>query len=274
VKISRVVKRLRRRIGRHSPKPVKFAYRALLKDPGGFADCVAFVRSGPQQWTKPMRRDFIRHVLRTTYHVESAHSESEILTFVRAVASLPPSVPGVIVEAGCFQGSGTAKLSWLAALTGRRLVVFDSFRGIPPNQEDHGRNIFGTPTKFREHEYAGSLETVKRHVARYGRPEVCEFVEGWFDDTLPHFREPVAAAYLDVDLASSTRTCLMHLYPLLSPGGVLMSQDAHLPLVIEVLEDDRFWREEVGAPRPHFEGLRSRKLVAARKASDVRVATA
>ena len=263
------LRRLRRQMGRNAPKPVRFAYRALIKDPGGLVDCAAFVRTGPQQWTRDMRLDFVRRMLRTSYHVDSAHSESEILTFVRAVATLPPSVPGLIVEAGCFQGSGTAKLSWLAARTGRRLIVFDSFRGIPANQEDHGRNIFGTRTKFREHEYAGSLQTVKRHVELYGRPDVCEFIEGWFEDTLPHFQEPVAAAYLDVDLASSTRTCLKYLYPLLSPGGVLASQDAHLPLVIQVLEDDRFWREEVGAPRPQFEGLHRKKLVSARKAATV-----
>ena len=48
---------------------------------------------------------------------------------------------------------------------------------------------------------------------------------------------------------------------------MLASQDAHLPLVIQVLRDDHFWREEVGAPRPQFEGLHRKKLVSARKAA-------
>ncbi len=41
---------------------------------------------------------------------------------------------------------------------------------------------------------------------------------------LPTFKEKVAAVYIDVDLASSTRTCLNHLYPLLERGGVCFSQ--------------------------------------------------
>ena len=254
-----------RRMRRRLPRPLAFAYRAMVKDRGGFVDCAAFLRNGPSVWSRFTRVNFVRRVLRTSYNVDSAHSEGEILTFVRAVAALPATVPGVIVEAGCYQGSGTAKLSWLAALTGRRLIVFDSFRGMPPNTEDHGRNIYGTPTQFPERVYKGALDVVKRHVEVYGRIDVCQFVEGWFEDTMPNFSEPVAAVYIDVDLASSTRTCLKHLYPLLSPGGVLVSQDAHLPLVIQVLEDDQFWQDEVGAPRPQFVGLRRRKLVAARK---------
>ena len=215
------------------------------------------------------RLDFVRRILRTSYHVDSAHSEGEILTFVQAVAKLPSSVPGVLVEAGCYRGGGTAKLSWLAALTGRRLVLFDSFRGIPPNAE-----IMSAISMERQHSSRSALipdrwRWLSEASKRYGRPEVCQFIEGWFEETMPAFSEPIAAAYIDVDLAMSTRTCLKHLYPLLSPGGVLMSQDAHLPLVIQVLEDDQFWRHVVGAPRPHIDGLRTRKLVSMRKPDGV-----
>ena len=86
-------------------------------------------------------------------------------------------------------------------------------------------------------------------------------VEGWFDDTMPGFTGKIAAAYVDVDLASSTRTCLKYLYPLLVPGGVLMSQDGDFPLVIEVFEDDAFWEQEVGCERPHIEGLGTSKML-------------
>lgn len=45
------------------------------------------------------------------------------------------------------------------------------------------------------------------------------FIKGWFEDTMPVFNERIIAAYIDVDLASSTKTCLKYLYPLLVPGG-------------------------------------------------------
>ena len=65
-------------------------------------------------------------------------------------------------------------------------------------------------------------------------------MKGFFDETMPHFSQPVIAAYLDVDLASSTGTCLRYLWPLLVPGGVLFSQDGHLPLVLEGFDERRF----------------------------------
>ena len=45
-------------------------------------------------------------------------------------------------------------------------------------------------------------------------------------------------------------------------GGVLFSQDGHLPWVIDLLRDEKFWRDEVGAEPPRIEGLGKQKLVA------------
>jgi len=64
-----------------------------------------------------------------------------------------------------------------------------------------------------------------------------------------------------VDLASSTRTCLKYLYPLLESNGVLYSQDGHLPLVIDVFDNDNFWLSEVGCKRPQILGLGEKKLI-------------
>ena len=69
------------------------------------------------------------------------------------------------------------------------------------------------------------------------------------------------AAYIDVDLALSTKTCLKYLYPLLQPGGVIFTQDGHLPLVIKVLDNDDFWENEVGYKKPIIKGLYREKLV-------------
>jgi O-methyltransferase len=140
-------------------------------------------------------------------------------------------------------------------------VVFDSFQGIPENDEPHDKNIFGRPESFKAGSYWGTLDEVKRNVARFGRIDVCRFVPGWFEETLPGFHEPIAAMYLDVDLAASTRTCLKYLYPLLAAGGTLYSQDGHLPLVIEALSDADFWVNEVGCKPPRIEGLGQRKLI-------------
>ena len=68
-------------------------------------------------------------------------------------------------------------------------------------------------------------------------------------------------AYIDVDLASSTKTCIKYLYPLLVPGGVIVSQDGAFPLVIDLFKDKDLWEDELGVPVPKVEGLGTSKML-------------
>ena len=196
-------------------------------------------------------------------NVNCPHNLSHILTFVIAILRLPLEIDGCIVEAGCYKGGSTAKLSLVAKLLRRPLVVFDSFEGLPENSEEHDRTIWGNRIKdyFKPKEFCGSLDEVTANIEKYGEISVCQFEKGWFDDTLPRFTEKVCAVYLDVDLASSTRTCLKYLYPKIVPGGVLVSQDGDFPLVIEVFDDNDFWLKDIGCAKPQIEGLRESKMI-------------
>jgi O-methyltransferase len=71
----------------------------------------------------------------------------------------------------------------------------------------------------------------------------------------------ICAAYLDVDLALSTKTCLKYIYPRITTGGILYSQDGDFPLVIDIFDDDNFWENEVGCKKPKIEGLRKSKIL-------------
>lgn len=237
----------------------------LFRRPADLRAAARFLLGPPRGVPLAQKLSVMRSLCRTTMSVECAHTEEEMLSFITTILTTPPEVAGCVVEAGCCKGGGTAKFSLAARLAGRRLVVFDSFEGLPDNEEAHGTTILGETPDFTKGRYMGTLEEVRRNVREHGAPEVCEFVKGWFDETMPEFNEPIAAVYLDVDLVMSTRTCLKYLYPLVSPGGYVYSQDGHLPLIIELLRDDHFWETEVKHPRPHFEGLGSRKLVWARK---------
>ena len=227
--------------------------------------CASFVLSSNHRMPLRSRMGLVKRAYAASFTIDSPHTQEEILTFVRTILEIPCDVPGVIVEAGCYKGSSTAKFSLAADAVGRQLVIFDSFRGLPENDEPHDKNIFGRPENFQAGEYCGTLAEVESNVSRFGVIDRCRFVPGWFADTLPQFSEPIAAVYLDVDLASSTRECIRRFYPLLRPGGVLFSQDGHLPLVIDVLDDDRFWTGEVGCRKPPIAGLRKKKLVAITK---------
>jgi O-methyltransferase len=210
------------------------------------------------------RAEIAGQLLDAHEHIQCAHTHEEMVRIVRAIFAVPDDRPGCIVEAGCFKGGSTAKLSIVAAAVGRRLVVFDSFEGIPENNEPHDTTIFGDQARFAKGSYAGRLSEVTDNVERWGDLSVCEMVPGWFDDTMPSFRESIAVGFIDVDLASSTRTCLEQLYPRLTPGGVLFSHDGHLPLCIEVLRDSAMWKR-IGGPKPILSGLGTDKLVAIQK---------
>jgi O-methyltransferase len=196
-------------------------------------------------------------VLRATDHLRGYHSNAELLRVGRAV--LDRSRP-CVVEAGAGYGSSTAKLSLFVRAAGGVLHVFDSFRGIPPNDErDH--HLDGRPVRFRARAFRGRLAAVRRAVERYGAPEVCRFHKGWFADTLPGFASPIDVALLDVDLVASTRTCVTWLHPQLTPRGRLFSQDGHLRGTVRLLSDPSFWREEVGVEPPTIRGLGTDKLL-------------
>jgi O-methyltransferase len=225
------------------------------------AAIVAFLRTRyPVEIPLGVRVDLVAQFLRITNRVRTYHTQAEMLRVADHVLRLAGRPGLTVLEAGAGKGGGSAKLSLVARLAGARLVVCDSFRGMPPNQERH-ENLYGRETEFREGAFRGTVSLVRRTVARFGAPEVCEFVKGWFADTLPLLNAPLDVVLLDVDLVESTRTCVRWLYPRLRPEGVLLSQDGHLRGTVALLGDRRFWLDEVGVEPPVVQGLGTAKLV-------------
>src|SRR5258707_3719866 len=139
-------------------------------------------------------------------------------------AILKSTVPGVVVECGCYLGGGTATLSTACRKARRRLHAFDSFCGLPePSAEDMNHMVLSDNEihRYTKGAFAGSLDTVKSNVSRFGAIGSCEFWPGYFEDTLPRFKEQVAVAFCDVDLVGSLKTCIQYLWPLMPDEGVL-----------------------------------------------------
>ena len=89
------------------------------------------------------RLRLVARFLRITNHVRTYHTQAEMLTVADRVLRLAGRPGLTVLEAGAGKGGGTAKLSLVARLAGARLVVCDSFRGMPPNEERH-ENDLGT----------------------------------------------------------------------------------------------------------------------------------
>lgn len=254
------IQRIKMKIKKILPKPLLVIYR-FFHHPEDVTSLTAFLFKKNLKVSFYKRLCIIKQLYTISYAIDCPHTQHEIISFIKIILLTPLHVKGCVVEAGCYKGGSTAKFSIAAKMANRPLVVFDSFEGIPENKEPHDKNIFGGDASFSKGSYCGTLDEVKRNINKFGELDICELIKGWFDDTMPKFSKSIVAIYLDVDLASSTRTCLKYLYPLLVPGGVLYSQDGHLPLVIDVFKDDEFWKKEVGYPKPHIEGLGKKKLI-------------
>jgi len=254
---------LRSRIKRMTPWPIHYLYRKIYYFPQDFPAAMGLLfHKTKSRTTFAERARLIRKFYAISYYVDCPHTENELITIARRILDLGAGVPGVIVEAGAFHGGSTAKLSLVAKLCNRKFHVFDSFEGMPDNAEVHGKSIYGREHHFPKGSHAVGLEEVRENVGRFGDITCVEFHKGFFADTMPHFREVVAAACINVDLAQSTKDCLRYLYPLTSSGGVIFSQDAHFPWIIELLDDNTFWEKEIGIKKPTLVGLGLSKLVA------------
>lgn len=272
----------RSKIKKHLPWWAHYLYLKLYYLPKDLPEAIGFIFGGTAMpTTLAARLMLVCKFYKISYYVDCPHTEHELLKIARRIFDLGAqdgsvnaadamtehAVPGVIVEAGAFHGGSTAKLSLVARLANRELHVFDSFEGMPANAEAGGKSIYGREHHFPKGSHAVPLEEVKNNVARYGDPARTHFHKGFFDKTMPKFHEEVAAACVNVDLAQSTRDCLKYLWPLTSPGGIVFSQDAHFPWIIELLNDDAFWMKDLGVERPAMEGLGRSKLVAILKAA-------
>lgn len=225
------------------------------------AAVVSFIGTPPPP-APPLHRRvaLVRRCLEATHALRGYHTLAEMLTVGTAILERQGRADLTVVECGVGKGSSTAKLSLFAREAGGHLHAFDSFRGLPPNDE-LVVHLDGRVTEFRPGAFRGRLAEVERNLGRHGAREAVTLHKGWFDDTLPTFDRPIDVALLDVDLVASTRTCLVNLYPRLKPGGVLFTQDGHLRGVVDLLADADFWCAEVGVAPPRIAGLGERKLL-------------
>jgi O-methyltransferase len=148
-------------------------------------------------------------------------------------------VPGAIVECGVWRGgSMMAAARTLLSLgsTDRDIYLFDTFEGMsPPTQhdvdlagQDAGAMLAGSNRADAGSYWCyASLEDVQGALAKVGYPaNRLHYVRGKVEETVPgQAPGQIALLRLDTDWYESTRHELVHLYPRLSSGGVLIIDD-------------------------------------------------
>jgi O-methyltransferase len=149
-------------------------------------------------------------------------------------------IPGDILECGVWRG-GSCMLIALSLLffedRERRILLFDTFEGHPRPDLEKDIDLWGNKAvvdwdnsksdgESSDWGFA-SIEEVRANLATTGYPEAkLAFIKGKVEDTLAdNIPDRLALLRLDTDWYESTRVALVHLYPRLVPGGVLIVDD-------------------------------------------------
>lgn len=146
-------------------------------------------------------------------------------------------IRGAIVECGVWRGGSMMAVALTLlrlGVTDRDLYLFDTFSGMTePGDEDvkhsgeRASDLLEASDR-ESHDWAvASLEEVREAVFSVGYPEErIQLVQGPVEETLPANAPPeIALLRLDTDWYSSTRHELVHLYPRVARGGVVLLDD-------------------------------------------------
>jgi len=200
----------------------------------------------------PRRFRLALRMYRNTRRIDTKTSYKAHLAMAVKLLEIPPDVEGDVVECGCFRGGSTANLSLICDVVGRRLVVYDSFEGLPAPQQGDRYATAGT-----EGYLSASVDEVRENVRRFGVVDRCEFRRGWFEDTLPSHDGPVVLAFLDVDYQASLRDCVLNLWPKLTERGYVFI-DEYMALDYGALFfSEKFWARHFDRAPPGIFGIGS-----------------
>lgn len=171
------------------------------------------------------------------YTMTSVERQLSLIQAVRHVVRA--GIPGCFVECGVWRG-GSSMASALTLIqegdTERDLFLFDTFEGMPPPTDDD-RSIEGSSAAeqlAQDEKKTGiiwaraGLEDVQANMASTNYPaHRLHFIKGPVEETIPSRIPdgPIALLRLDTDWYESTRHEMIHLFPRLQPGGILIIDD-------------------------------------------------
>ena len=159
-------------------------------------------------------------------------SRERCLALINAVRYVVKNnIEGDVVECGVWKGGSVmavAKTLLELKNKDREIYLFDTFEGMPKPSEidiqlDGNDDVMNDSPDWLKVE----LDNVKHNVFSTGYDkEKFHFIKGKVEDTIPlHSPKKISILRLDTDWYESTKHELIHLFPLLSVGGVLILDD-------------------------------------------------
>ena len=202
------------------------------------------------------KRDLIKKFQRVTENVPSGTAWLYHVVLATEILNISPKVEGDVIECGCWKGASAASLSLVCEAVSRKLIVCDSFEGLPENNTNvvHSYAHLGKFAHYRSGMFAGRYDEVVNNIEQYGSLESCMFIYGWFAESLKAMDGPIVFGFFDVDLASSMRDCIQWVWPRLVDGGLIYTDDSCDLEVVKTWFDDAWWWEILGQDAPGYVG--------------------
>lgn len=192
----------------------------------------------PQKWPSDFETQHITLVNKVRPFTMT--SDERVFGLMEAVNYIAKhKIEGDIVECGVWKGGSMLAIADTLVQNkdqNRHLFLYDTFEGMPaPTEADVSYDnlaaeklLESNPDKERNLVWAYSaLDEVKRTMALSAYPQhLIHYIKGKVEDTIPlQVPEKIALLRLDTDWYESTKHELIHLFPRLVPGGVLIIDD-------------------------------------------------
>ena len=163
-------------------------------------------------------------------------------TYKLCKSTLENKVEGDFVELGVARGGCAAMIG--NVLFGdkkhgkdRKLLLFDSYEGLPPpTKEDYAADAGSTTgdhvQPLVQGSCLGTLDEVKNLLLNINKlpDKSIKFIQGWFQESVPAYAgkiDKIALLRMDGDWYESTKACMEGLYDSVSEGGAVIIDDYH-----------------------------------------------
>ena len=192
----------------------------------------------PSGYPADLNRDVVDTIIRVKeFTMTSPERLNGLCEAVRYVAE--SGIEGDIVECGVWRGGSMMAVAQMLQQFGdteRHLHLFDTFTGMSaPTDKDvsvdgeSAEALMDSESKDDPTSVwcVSPLDEVRQHMASTGYPsEHVFYYPGLVEDTIPAGApDKIAILRLDTDWYESTRHEMVHLFPRLSDGGVLIIDD-------------------------------------------------
>ena len=203
------------------------------------------------------KKKIIKRIKTSLAKMESATNLETHLELGKKILSLNKNDKGFIVECGAFKGASSISLSIFSQIVDRKLIIYDSFEGLPEdNDQIEGRDYphLKVTGVYKKGMYKGVLEEVQANLKYYGEYDNCIFRKGFFNETLKTHKEKIDFLFMDVDLAQSTKDCILYLWPFVNNEKYIFTDDACDIDVVSIWFDNEWWMKNLNCNAPGYVG--------------------